>query len=531
MRRRALLGSASLAEVHRPRGRSLVSISFTFLAMAVVVVVVALALATDATRPAAPPAPAAGPARATVVRVGGPWRGTRAIPAGFLGLSLEYSAVSAYAGRDPSAVDPVFEQLIRNLTPGQSPVLRIGGDTTDWSWYPVPGMARPAGVRINLDRAWLGIMAALSKTLDARLIMGINLEADNRRLSGYEARRFLSGIGRDRIVALEIGNEPELYGSLAWYVIKGHKYYGRPHGYDYADYLNDVARIRAVLPRVPLAGPAVGGREWMPKTARLVAAESRLAIVTLHRYPLVKCFNRPSSHTYPTLANILAPRATRGLADGVAPYVKLAHSHGLLLRIDEMNSLSCGADDRISDAFVSALWAVDALFEMARVGVDGVNIFSNPGASAQLFTFSTARGRWQAFVEPVYYGLLMFAQAAPPGSRLLRLTGAGGAVEAWATGAPDGRTRVLLINQGTTGSRVLALRLPSPTGRATVERLQAPSLLAHQRVTLGGQGFGSSTTTGLLNGRPAASSLAPRRGVYVVKLPAASAVLLTTNRK
>jgi hypothetical protein len=69
------------------------------------------------------------------------------------------------------------------------------------------------------------------------------------------------------------------------------------------------------------------------------------------------------------------------LADGVARYVKLAHSHGLLLRIDEMNSLSCGADNRISDAFVSALWAVDALFEMARVGVDGVNIFSNPGAS------------------------------------------------------------------------------------------------------------------------------------------------------
>ncbi len=69
---------------------------------------------------------------------GWPWRGTRAIPAGFLGLSLEYSAVSAYAGRDPSAVDPVFEQLIRNLTPGQRPVLRIGGDTTDWSWYPVP---------------------------------------------------------------------------------------------------------------------------------------------------------------------------------------------------------------------------------------------------------------------------------------------------------------------------------------------------------------------------------------------------------
>jgi Glycosyl hydrolase family 79 C-terminal beta domain len=509
--------------------------SFVLLAIAVVAGVVALATSAHPTRSARSTASTgaagagAGPARATVVRVGGPWRGTQAIPAGFLGLSLEYSAVSAYAGRDPSAVDPVFEQLIRNLTPGQSPVLRIGGDTTDWSWYPVPGMTRPAGVRINLDRAWLGVMAALSRTLDARLIMGINLEADNRRLSGYEARRFLGGIGRDRIAALEIGNEPELYGNLAWYVIDGHKYYGRRHGYDYTDYLHDVARIRAGLPHVPLAGPAVGGPQWMPKTARIVAAEPRLAIVTLHRYPLQKCFLRPSSPAYPTLAHILAARATRGLADGVRRYVKLAHSHGLLLRIDEMNSLSCGADNRISDAFVSALWAVDALFEMARVGVDGVNIFSNPGASAQLFTFGTRQGRWRATVEPVYYGLMMFAQAAPPGSHLLQVTGAGGGVVPWATRAPDGVDRVLLVNDNTRDGRVLDIRVPRATGPAIVERLQAPSLLAHDHVTLGGQGFGSSTTTGLLSGRSDASSLKPRRGAYVVQVPAASAVLLTTS--
>jgi hypothetical protein len=529
--------SNSLGEVHRARARSVLSISLALLAVAVAVLVVALATSADGGRPgardaaAAPVAAPAIPGGATVLQVGGAWRGTRAIPDGFLGLSLEYPAVSAYAGKDPSAIDPVFEQLIRNLTPGQRPVLRIGGDTTDWSWYSVPGMSRPAGVRIDLDRAWLGVMAALSRTLDARLIMGINLEADNRRLSGYEARRFLSGIGRDRIAALEIGNEPELYGSLAWYVIGGHKYYGRPHDYDYTDYLHDVARIRAVLPYVPLAGPAVGGREWMPETARFVAAEPRLAIVTLHRYPLQKCFIRPTSPAYPTIAHILAPRATQGLADGVARYVKLAHSHGLLFRIDEMNSLSCGADNRISDAFVSALWAVDALFQMARVGVDGVNIYSNPGASAQLFSFSTVRGRWRASVEPDYYGLLMFAQAAPPGSRLLRVTGADRAIEGWATRAPDGLDRVLVVNDDMTGSRTLAIRVPTARGRGTLERLQAPSLLAHHDVTLGGQSFGRSTTTGLLSGGSDASSVGPRRGAYVVKVPAASAVLLTTTGK
>ena len=70
----------------------------------------------------APPSPA----RATnVLTIGGPAT-TGTIPPGFLGLSLEYFAIEPYAGMSPSVVDPVFLQLIRNLSPGQAPVLRIG---------------------------------------------------------------------------------------------------------------------------------------------------------------------------------------------------------------------------------------------------------------------------------------------------------------------------------------------------------------------------------------------------------------------
>ena len=68
--------------------------------------------------------------RAAVLTVGGP-AATGPIPAGFLGLSLEYFAVPAYAGTNPSATNPVFVQLIRNLAGRNPPELRIGGDTTD----------------------------------------------------------------------------------------------------------------------------------------------------------------------------------------------------------------------------------------------------------------------------------------------------------------------------------------------------------------------------------------------------------------
>ena len=79
----------------------------------------------------------------------------RRIPGSFVGLSLEYRALEAYAGTDPERLDPIFVQLIRDLAPGQRPHLRIGGDSADWTWWPLPGMSRPPGVTFSLDQRWI----------------------------------------------------------------------------------------------------------------------------------------------------------------------------------------------------------------------------------------------------------------------------------------------------------------------------------------------------------------------------------------
>ena len=70
---------------------------------------------------------------------------SRRIPGGYVGLSMEYNTVAAYEGPDREHVNPVLAQLIRNLAPGQTPILRIGGDSTDWTWWPVGAMKRPHG--------------------------------------------------------------------------------------------------------------------------------------------------------------------------------------------------------------------------------------------------------------------------------------------------------------------------------------------------------------------------------------------------
>ena len=130
-------------------------------------------------------------------------------------------------------------------------------------------------------------------------------------------------------------------------------------------------------------------------------------------------------------------------------------------------------------------------------------------------------------MHPLYYGALMFAQAAPAGSRLLRVvSGSQGPLRAWATLAPDRRIRVLLINDSLTSSAQAVTRTPVALGPASVERLRASSAYASSGVTLGGRSFGAATATGVL-APPVAQTVAPHGGTYSVTLPAGSAALVT----
>lgn len=489
----------------------------------VALLVIVLAVATGKGNGDSPPSAVAAVPSATSFASGA------VIPAGFLGLSLEYPAVEQYAGTNPAAVDPVFEQLVRNLAPGQQPVLRIGGDSSDSTWWPVAGVARPRGVTYSLTHNWMAVTRELASATNARLILGVNLEADSQELAAAEARALLSGIGPSAVRALELGNEPELYGAFAWYRRPGGgKVTGRPHGYDFADYTRDYAAFAAALPHYTLAGPAVSGPAWMRDLEQFLKVEPGLGLVTLHRYPLQNCFMPRGSPRYPSIEHLLSAAASTGLADEAGPYAAIAHAHHIPFRLDELNTVSCGADRATSQTFASALWAIDALFELARAGVDGVNIHTFPGAGYELFKLSQAGGRWHATVSPEYYGLLMFAQAAPPGSRLLRISGANGPLKIWATKAPDGRIRIVVINRDTAHAHVVSLPAAGAgaNGPATIERLQAPSATSNTGVTLGGQTFATDTETGSL--APATDdSVQKQGGRYLVTMPAASAALLT----
>jgi hypothetical protein len=455
----------------------------------------------------------------------------QAMPSGFVGVSFEYEAMHQYTGRDPLAVDPVLVGLLRGMAPGQSPVIRIGGDSTDASWWPIRGMIPPGGLSYQITKGWLRTTQALAADLNAKLILGINLAANRPAIAAAEGRALVEGIGRRYISALEIGNEPDLYNAFIWYRDRrGHLYKARRSKYDLSAYTKQFTQWSKALPNVPLAGPAASGPSWMGGLGKFISSESkhRLGLVTYHRYPLRACITDSATPGFASIPNLLADSSSSGLAKGVAPYVKVAHQHKLPFRIGEMNSASCKGASGVSDTFASALWVLDTLFNFASVGVDGVKLHMLPGSAYELFTPSqTSTGTWQAFVHPEYYGLLMFAQAFPPGARLLPVTAPSGPVKVWATRGTDGTTRVVAINQDTLNPHTVSVQVPGTAVPGSVETLQAPSINATSGVTLGGQSFGLETTTGTLPGPPATATVAPALGSYSLNVPAGSAELLT----
>jgi hypothetical protein len=464
---------------------------------------------------------------------------SRLIPRGFVGVSLEYNTVSAYEGTDPAHPNPVLARLITELAPGQTPIVRIGGDSTDWTWWPVRGVRRPPGVSNTLTPTWLLRARALAQSTGARLIFGVNLEADNARIASVEGRELVAGVGRQHIDALEIGNEPQLYPVLPWYhVAKGVLKFGRPLSYDLADYRGEFARYSNVLPNVAFAGPAIG-HSWLPQLATFIRTARRLGMVSFHSYAINStgaafrgrdCSTPTSDPAHPTVATLLAPWASQGLMRGAGPDIALAHSRGLSFRVDEMNAVTCAGTPGVSDTFASALWAVNALFSMANAGVDGVNVHTWRNSAGKLFGFSQHDSQWSASVRPEYYGLLLFAQAAPAGARLLTTTQSNrGRVDSWATIAPDQHLRVLLINHSLSSSQNVVVHMPAARGPAKLERLRAPHAQSTGGVTLGGQSFGAETTTGVLSGPVRDATIAPHSGAYSVRLPPACATLLTVS--
>jgi hypothetical protein len=397
-------------------------------------------------------------------------------------------------------------------------------------------------VTYALGAGWATAARALAQATGARLLLGLNLEADRPRLDQVEAHQFLTRIGRGNIGALELGNEPPLYSEVPWYKVLGGRrvpwyshsgtpVYARGPDWSPGEYRSELQRTLAVLPRIAVAGPESSTPPWLDAFGALLGRGSRVRIVTSHAYALNQCVHDPALPLYPSVPHLLSLFASRELLAGLGPYVAAAHRAGAAYRIDEMGSISCNGRRGVSDTMASALWVLDALFALARAGVDGVNLHSFPNSANGLFDFTLGSGGdWIGTIHPLYYGALMFARAAPAGSWLLPVSTSPGNLRAWATRDRGGVIRVLLINDSLRSPSRALVRIPAQRryAPAALQRLAGPGAGATSGITLGGAGFGASTATGAPP-TPLAATVPASGAEYRVSLPPATAALLALS--
>jgi hypothetical protein len=230
-----------------------------------------------------------------------------------------------------------------------------------------------------------------------------------------------------------------------------------------------------------------------------------------------------------TIPEVLASSASYGFVAGLTPYVKTAHAVGKGIRVDEMNAITCGGTRGVSDSFATALWMTNTLFGMDKLGVEGLNMNDPAGTINAVLNPVLSHGRITFQVQPEYYAMIMFEQAAPPGSQILGMhNDVPSTLAAWATRETSGATHVVLVNKSANSSESTTVRVPNAVGPASISILHAAhGLSSTTGVSLNGQSFGSSTSTGLLSGTAGTDVVSPVKGTYTVKVPAASVEMLS----
>src|SRR5581483_2762732 len=192
------------------------------------------------------------------------------------------------------------------------------------------------------------------------------------------------------VVAFELGNEPDIYDKKAW---EGGKLQAtdqsalqhrgpKPHLPDKITATSFAKKFRTyalalhrAAPKVPLVAPALAKPTdnvgWIKTLLR--RPHPGLRVVSAHVYPYTACGPHTGSK-YATIPKVLSENATAGMARTAAPAIAVAHKAGLSLRLTEINSVTCGGVEGVSNTFATALWVPDALFELMRAGVEGVHL-------------------------------------------------------------------------------------------------------------------------------------------------------------
>lgn len=438
-----------------------------------------------------------------------------AIPANFVGFSIEWSLVERYMG---PAARPAFTRLLENLGTG---VLRVGGSSQDVMPFE-PAAPNTDEVITPEDLGDIRATLDAANTHDsgqARPSWGVVLgtamsppSASRPFVSPDHARTFVrqgvepafAGAERD-VAGIELGNEPDLsYGSSD--PSRLDRYIGDLTTYSAPDVSGPFPIIAPntsedILPWADIDQRTVPTRyfwDW-PKILDANAAEMKAragafgAYASDHFYPLARtCRNKP--YRCPTIGALLSDEHMRSLDYQAYVHAREAAAHGLAYRLEETNTAAGRGADGVSNVAASATYGLDLMFHAAcpqPPGSPGANTSCGTGAIGVNFHNAEVRaffepqegnGYYNAIdydttpamgaptAAPIYYAALLFGRFAQGNGGLRPVEvqpddPAAAQVKAWRVG---GARRMFLINKG---DSPVTLTVRAPGSSAQIDRM------------------------------------------------------------
>ncbi|OBZ74672.1 Beta-glucuronidase [Grifola frondosa] len=412
----------------------------------------------------------------------------------FMGFSIEMSVANQVIGKSPAFLQVPFLNLMAIIAERAGSVhIRVGGNTQETATLV---LSTPDGAIIEKDKTsttnptdtpaliftpgLLYMLANVSSLVNTKWYLGIPFnDTTNLRLEIAEYGESILG---SNVLGFQVGNEPDLY------VAHGH----RPANYSVWDYfgefgvvVNAIAADAQIPTRNNLIAPSLQGT-WTPEdvfnTGFVAAYTNALGILSVEHYPDDNCaaaypdagFGAPKD-PQTEFPNFLTHASGQGIVSAYLNATSFAQSVGKPFMMFETNTASCGGFPGISDAFGSALWALDYGLQMAYTNftgallhVGGQDVSYNPFTPppTNLSTFN----QWT--VGPVFYSAVVIAEA-------LGTSGTARVVDLFANNASDYTPGYAIYENGALARMVLVNYMTDPSGAnsytATISVNSAPA--------------------------------------------------------
>ncbi len=395
----------------------------------------------------------------------------------FIGLSYDKLSIS-----EPEWT-PTNTNMIAMFKRLGVAVLRLGsGSNSVWT----PNGA--GGVSTQVAPKDVQNLAGFLQATNCKCIYGINMAgaypgytngalATTTTLGAEEIAYAYSQIG-SLMLGAEIGNEPDNYGYVGgllqgdtWNLGLFQTLWGQFH-----------TAIVGSTPTAAFTGPATGADEttWTVPFAEY-EGKNLLSLMTQHYY------RGPATNPTPTVAQLILPDTT--LTTYLSELAAGSATAGMPFRISECNSYYGGGATGVSDAYASALWVIDFMFNCAQGGSTGVTFHSGFNLN---YTVIADNNGTVIGARPIYYGIMMFGMAGQ--GTLYSTTVSAGTlnVTAYAVKTSTG-LNVVIVNKDSTQNIEVLLSLPQIANTANVMEMtqatsgvQGPSLAALSGVTIQG---------------------------------------------